>query len=458
MNILIVDDNKNNRMILRLLLEDYMEENKEVSFSLDEAEDGQVAVNKCREGNFELILMDIMMPNMDGIEATRIIRAEYPKTMIIAVSAVDDSERKKLILNNGAEDYIAKPVNADIFISRMSNYLALSESRATKKTHSETVANLFTKDVYSRHTRFLITSEDSLSEFWEYYLLSSDIKSDGLSDVIRTVFAIAEIQRRLDIKSDIFVEDAEDKKYFTLSNIENVPSKIILLTLKKNNFLGKYKMENGKISFELEIVFSDLEQIVHESIQPIANQTAVTPKAKLVDAVKQTPVVEEVTAVDADINVQSSLALEVFDYMDQDDLFDLEEYAAKLSSIMLLVGGGGVTEDEVVDIYTYLDKIGSVLATYSEIYPISKALGELSLDMSSHMQEFIDNSEALGPMCKAFSVDMTNWIEKSFHTGAPSVDFMNDTIVVNCQTIGGMLKMDEAPIDGGDDFDDIFDF
>ena len=445
MNILIVDDNKNNRMVLRLLLEDYMEENQDVSFILDEAEDGQIAVDKCRASNFEIILMDIMMPNMDGIEATKIIRAEFPKTMIIAVSAVDDSQRKKLILNNGAEDYIAKPVDADIFISRMSNYIVLCETRNTKKTHSDIVANLFTKDVYSRHIRFLITNEDSLSEFWEYYLLSKDIKCDGLSDVVRTVFEIAEIQRKLNIKSDIFVEDAEYKKYFTLSNIEDVPSKIILLTLKRNNFLGNYIIDKGKLSFELEITFSDVQDT---SYAPIVETVQVPVEAQSFAA----------EVINTEVKIQSSLALEVFDYIDTDDLFDLEEYAANLSSIMLLVGGGGVTDDEVMDIYTYLDKIGSVLAMYSEVYPISKALSELSLDMSNYAQEFIDNSEALGPMCKAFSNDMTSWIMKSFHTGAPSADFMNDTIVVNCQTIASMLKMNEVAADGGDDFDDIFDF
>ena len=46
----------------------------------------------------------------------------------------------------------------------------------------------------------------------------------------------------------------------------------------------------------------------------------------------------------------------------------------------------------------------------------------------------------------------------SFYTGAPSVDFMNDTIVVNCQTIGNMLKINETPADNLEDFDDIFDF
>ena len=61
-------------------------------------------------------------------------------------------------------------------------------------------------------------------------------------------------------------------------------------------------------------------------------------------------------------------------------------------------------------------------------------------------------------MCSAFSKDLTSWIDQSFHTGAPSADFMNDTIVVNCDTIGSMLKMDETPADSADDFDDIFDF
>ena len=458
MKILIVDDNKNNRMILSLLLEDFMEENKDVELFLDEAEDGQIAVDKCREEGFDIVLMDIMMPNMDGIEATKIIRSEFPKTMIIAVSAVDDAERQKHILNNGAEDYISKPVNADIFISRMANYLVLCEARKTKKARSDVVANIFTKNVFSRHTRFLITNEDSLSEFWEYFLLSDEIKCDNLSDAVRTIFSIAEIQRRLNVNCDIFVEESETKKYFTLTHIDEVPKKVIELTLKKNNFRGNYKTDNSKISFELDIQYTAPEVIVHEvKKQAVISTPVVEVKPEPVTPKEYIPAIET-PATSSKVNIASSAALQVFDYMDTEDLFDLEEYAGKLSSIMLIVGGGDVTEEEVMEIYTYLEKIGSVLATYSEVYPIAKALNSLSADMSTYTQEFIDNSEALGPMCKAFSSDMTKWIEQSFHTGAPSADFMNDTIVVNCQTISGMLKMNEAPLDDSSDFDDIFDF
>ena len=444
MNILVVDDNKNNRMILRLLLEDYMDENEGVDFSIDEAEDGLIAVDQCKNGEYDIVLMDIMMPNMDGIEATKIIRQLNKKVIIIAVSAVDDNERQKQILNNGAEDYISKPVNADMFVSRIANYIILAESRKTKKISSTSI-NLFSKEIFNRHMRFMINSEDALSEFWEYFLLDLEHKCDNLSDVVRTIFTIAEIQRRLNIDSDIYVEESEENKYFTLIKIDEIPSKIVELTLKKNSFKGSYKISNEKISFELKIPTIKVDKSNSTLFETLEEPTTQIEEKNF----------EEETASPLDFT--SSTTLSVFNYIDDDDLYDLEEYASKLNSIMLLVGGGGVSEDEVIEIYTYLDKIGSILATYSEIYPISKALTELSEDMSSYMDEFIKNSEALGPMCKAFSNDMSSWIEQSFHTGAPSVDFMNDTIVVNCKTISSMLKMDEAPEDDGS-FDDIFDF
>ncbi|MCK4875601.1 MAG: response regulator, partial [Sulfurimonas sp.] len=74
MNILIVDDNANNRMILKLLLEDFECNNNKTIFKIEEASNGLKAVEMCENGSFDMVLMDIMMPEMDGIEATKIIR------------------------------------------------------------------------------------------------------------------------------------------------------------------------------------------------------------------------------------------------------------------------------------------------------------------------------------------------------------------------------------------------
>ena len=448
MNVLIVDDNKNNRMILSLLLEDYMDEHEGVSFSMDEAVDGLDAVRKCDEKNYDIVFMDIMMPNMDGIEATKLIRQKHKKLMLIAVSAVDDNERQKEILSNGAEDYISKPVNSDIFNRRISNYVNLLKSRdasSSQPISNDNEINLFTKEVYSRYTNFMLSSEDSLSELWEYYLLDGEEKFDNLSDVIRTIFSIGEVQIRLNIKSSLFVEENEDFKFFTITNINEVPAKVIELLLKKNEVSCEYKIVDDKLSFKLARLEEDSSVV--NLISPIVTETLISQPTEIEEESITTASVEYISA-----------DLQVYDYIEDDDMTDLEEYAGRLSSLMLIVGSGDVSEDEAIEIYTYIEKIGSILSTYSEVYIMAKSLTSLAGDMATHIPEFIQNSEALGPMCAAFSKDLTHWIEQSFHTGAPSVDFMNDTIAVNCQTIGSMLKMDEAPEDGADDFDDIFDF
>ena len=449
MNLLIVDDNKNNRMILRLLLEDYMEENEGVDFTMDEAVDGLEAVRMCDEKEYGLVFMDIMMPNMDGIEATKLIRQKHKKLLIIAVSAVDDLDRQKQILSNGAEDYISKPINSDIFYTRISNYVSLLHSRlaekSAKKTNEDGV-NLFTKNIYSRYTNFILNSEDALSELWEHYLLDGEEKCEGLSDVIRTVFSAAEIQLKLDVKSNLIVEDSEEYRYFTITEIDKIPQAIIPLLLKKNEVKCEYKNDEGKLSFKLSRKIENFDGVEPSIVTSVANSVP--------DEVVQPTIVPEVQAPSA-LELTSS-ALSVYDYIEDEDMADLEEYSNRLSSLMLLVGGGDVSEDEVIEIYTYIEKIGSILSTYSEVYPISKALNVLAGDMSIYTAEFLENSEALGPMCAAFSKDLRNWIEQSFYTGAPSADFMNDTIVVNCNTISSMLKIDEASADGDDDFDDMF--
>ena len=438
MKILIVDDNATNRMVLDALLDDYMDSNPEIKFEVDMAKDGQEAVSKAEISTYNIVFMDINMPVMDGVEASRIIRSKDSKVMIIAISAAEDAEKRVEILDNGAEDYISKPVDADIFSSRLKNYITLSESRH-KESVSTKVVNLYTNKVYSRHTMFLLDSEDSIAEFWEFFLLNARMKSDHLSDVVRTIVAIVDKQMSLNNTNRVYIEESETKQYFTLVNIDVLPPKVITLLLKKNSLTDGYKVTDKKITFELLKV----KQYEVDKSEPIIQESVLE--------VVSTPVVEEEMAL------HSSVALQVFDYIDPDDLQDLEEYADSLNSLMLLVGGGALEDEDIYEMCGYLDKISTLLAPYSEVFVIANALGELSVSLSANVDVFTANSATMGPMCNAFSNDLMNWIKQSFHTGAPSVEFMNDTIVVNSQTITSMLTMDAAPA-AEEDFDDIFDF
>ena len=440
--ILIVDDNRNNRLFLSALLDDFTEENPEFTFEISEAENGREAVSAASATPFDLILMDIMMPEMDGIEATGLIRANDKSAMIIAVSAADDEERKKQILNNGAEDYIAKPVNADIFQTRLINYFSLIDARNHKRFSAKAV-NLYSSEVYSRQLAFFIESEDAISEFWEYYLLSDSIKSDLMSDVVRTIAAIAEYFVRLKVATTITAEESEEMIYLTIDQTDSLDKKLIELTMMKNSAVTDYRIDADRMSFVIP--------------KPDEEFGADTPPSAPVSAPAPEPLVTASPAPDIAITRSADTPLEVFDYMDIDDLDSVETYIGKLDSLFLLVGSSDISEDEVTEIFTYLERIGRVLRTYTESYDMGQSLNELSAEISNHIEEFRSNSTALGPLCAAFSRDLSKWLAMTFKDGSPRVDYMDSSVITNAQTIAGMLKMnDEAG--GESDLDDIFDF
>ena len=78
-----------------------------------EARNGLEAVNLCLEKKPDIILMDLMMPEMDGIAATRAILAEYPEIKIIAMTSFEDEQLVQGVLAAGAISYLIKNVTSD---------------------------------------------------------------------------------------------------------------------------------------------------------------------------------------------------------------------------------------------------------------------------------------------------------------------------------------------------------
>ena len=108
-HILIVDDNATNRMVAGALCEMF-------GCTTQTAEDGVEAVEAARGSRFDLILMDIKMPRMDGIEATRAIRrlpGALGKVPIVALTANGDAEATKIYLANGMDAVVEKPIKPD---------------------------------------------------------------------------------------------------------------------------------------------------------------------------------------------------------------------------------------------------------------------------------------------------------------------------------------------------------
>ncbi len=113
--ILIVEDTELNIDLLTQLLED--------DYKLIVARDGAQGVSMAQHDNPDLILMDISLPVMDGYEATRAIRQTLTSTPIIGLSAhamQGDAEKAR---EAGCSDYLTKPVDEDLLIKKLKDYL-----------------------------------------------------------------------------------------------------------------------------------------------------------------------------------------------------------------------------------------------------------------------------------------------------------------------------------------------
>jgi CheY-like chemotaxis protein len=108
--VLIVDDKPEMRLALSNLL--YFEKNLTV---VGTAEDGAEAVKKAQEVEPDVILMDIEMPVMDGIAATRQIKRDRPATIVIAISS--EMRHKSAALQAGAVAFFTKPLSTEDFIA-----------------------------------------------------------------------------------------------------------------------------------------------------------------------------------------------------------------------------------------------------------------------------------------------------------------------------------------------------
>ncbi len=119
--ILLVDDDPGNREVALALLED-------TGLVVDTAEDGDVAVEMAARGGYALILMDMQMPAMGGVEATRLIRESVTgrQTPIVAMTANAFAEDKARCFEAGMNDFIAKPFSPDKLFSTIVKWLAKS--------------------------------------------------------------------------------------------------------------------------------------------------------------------------------------------------------------------------------------------------------------------------------------------------------------------------------------------
>jgi len=111
--ILIVDDNPDMLDIMGSYIESF-------GFEYDKSKDGLAAIENLKNGDFTIVITDMIMPNMDGMQLLKYIRENYPKIGVIVITGYGDSFSYTDVIRAGASDFMAKPINLNEFEAKLS--------------------------------------------------------------------------------------------------------------------------------------------------------------------------------------------------------------------------------------------------------------------------------------------------------------------------------------------------
>ncbi len=229
--ILLVDD----EAIIRDNLGSLLERN---GFEVSVAVDGEDALNKLQSASYDIVVMDVMMPKMNGREALRQMRSNQNWLPVILLTQVGGADERALALEEGADDYLNKPFNIHELIARIHNVLRRAQSNQPPLTSASRLrsGDLIMDRV--SHRVFLASKEITLTPkattLLEYLMTHPDelISRDRLLDVVwgwdyavgtRAVDTrIAELRRLLgdNASEPMFVETVPGQGYRFLGKVQ----------------------------------------------------------------------------------------------------------------------------------------------------------------------------------------------------------------------------------------------
>lgn len=175
--VLVVDDNEMNRDMLARRL-------ARIGMDADTAEDGNSGLDKIFSGKYELVMLDIMMPDIDGIEVLKRVREFYSKSElpVIMATAKDEGSDLAEALSLGANDYVTKPLDFQVVRARVENVLGYTRAVADLTRANERMSRDL--EAAARVQQALLPEEPldiEGAEFMWYYRPCDELAGDGLN-------------------------------------------------------------------------------------------------------------------------------------------------------------------------------------------------------------------------------------------------------------------------------------
>lgn len=219
--ILVVEDDKNLRKLIVTCLE-------KASYTVFETHNGEEALDLMDKEYVDLIVTDIMMPEMDGYELIKSLREANYNTPILIITAKEDIEDKRQGFNLGADDYMVKPINIDELILRVKSLLRRSNQANERKIKIGEVELDYDKlEVKKQEKVYQLTQK----EFYLLYkLLSTPDTIYKRQDLIEEIWGLENNSdfRTVDVHIKRLREKLDDIKEFEIVTIRGIGYKAII--------------------------------------------------------------------------------------------------------------------------------------------------------------------------------------------------------------------------------------
>jgi len=228
--ILVVDDDEAIRDALKVILED--------DYDVVCVDSGYKAIKAIKNQIFDLIFLDIVMPEMDGIETLRRIKAHDKNLDIIMISAVDRAQEATDSIKYGAYDYITKPFDHEIILNRLEKVLLQRNLVKEVSFHQSKAASEFWKTKIISNSKNMAAVLDLVEKVAK---TSSNILITGESGTGKELIARA-----------IHNASLRENKHFVAINCAAIPAELMeaeLFGYEKGAFTGAYKHTLGKFEY-----------------------------------------------------------------------------------------------------------------------------------------------------------------------------------------------------------------
>ncbi|MDD5716785.1 MAG: response regulator [Sulfuricurvum sp.] len=462
LRLLIVDDVEDNRLVLNAICK------KLKGFNIKEAVDGLDAIAVCEKWHPHIILMDVMMPNLDGFEASKIIKSRFPETIIMVVTAVIDPHMEENMSSIGVAAYVHKPIDKELIRFKIQNFasvLRLKAGQHTKLSHKNAL-NPFSADIRNFRTIFDINDAEGMMDFGMWILsrcdtnvLSSCIKVDSM---IQLFYDLMRHGIHEDNCLSIIVEESFEEIFLTMKfdhaivmkpkTVELVNDLQFCCIIRENIACVRLEINNKHFTAHSPLTTNITAKPLHS--EPVSKSSE--PKETLeniqefqsdkyrrtIDANEQELLRQSFVHKTAAIDYVQEIGGDVLDEIRDLESLD-EEWKEKLHTFE--------ADPTIENIYQFTDRVLGVyiraINNLFEFTALAYALASLGTFMKEHADGIISDPEKLKTlvmMTEHLGADLVSWREHVFELrDTADIHYLDSSFFSSCMQIEQIIGSKE---------------